>query len=170
VARDGRLYPADNLQQISRGIDAFLEAKFPTRESKGYSLEFFRQNWIAKAVSLSLAFGFWYILVPGAKTIRVNYKIPVSVEHLPADLQIHELQPAEISATFNGPRRAFYLLDAGKIKVTVDGTMTELGRRTFNISEQNIRYPKDLTLEELSPSSIRVSVRKVPRPADSNKS
>jgi hypothetical protein len=48
--------------------------------------------------------------------------------------------------------------------------MTELGRRTFNISEQNIRYPKDLTLEELSPSSIRVSVKKISRPADSNKS
>jgi uncharacterized protein (TIGR00159 family) len=170
VARDGRLYPVDNLQQITRVIDAFLEAKFPTRVSKGYSLEFFRQNWIAKAVSLSLAFGFWYILVPGSKTIRVNYKIPVSVEHLPPHLQVQEVQPAEVNATFNGPRRAFYLLDAAKIKVTVDGTLTELGRRTFTISEQNIRYPKDLTLEELSPSSIRVSIKKVSSTADSNKS
>jgi uncharacterized protein (TIGR00159 family) len=170
VARDGRLFPTDSLHQIIRTIDAFLETKFPGRETKGYSWQFFRENWIAKAVSLSLAFGFWYILVPGSKTIRVNYKLPVSVEHLPPDLQIQELQPAEVSATFNGPRRAFYLLDAAKIKVTVDGTMTELGRRTFNISEQNIRYPKDLTLEELSPSSIRVSVKKISRPADSNKS
>jgi hypothetical protein len=169
LARDGRLQPVE-LQRISTVIGAFLQQKFPTQVSKGYSLEFFRQNWMAKAVSLSLAFGFWYILVPGSKTIRVNYKIPVSVEHLPPDLQIQELQPAEVSATFNGPRRAFYLLDAGKIKVTVDGTMTELGRRTFNISEQNIRYPKDLTLEELSPSSIRVSVKKIDRSTGANKS
>jgi hypothetical protein len=168
VARDGRLYVTDNLQQITGAIDAFLEGKFPTQESKTYSLEFFRQNWIAKAVSLSLAFGFWYILVPGSKTIRVNYKIPVSVERLPPDLQIQELQPAEVSATFNGPRRAFYLLDAAKIKVTVDGAMTQLGPRTFTISEQNIRYPKDLTLEELTPSSIRVSTRKAA--PDANKS
>ena len=170
VGRDGRLFSTDNLQQITRVIDDFLESKFPTRENKGYSLAFFRQNWIAKAVSLSLAFGFWYILVPGSKTIRVNFKIPVSVERLPPDLQIQELQPAEVSATFNGPRRAFYLLDTAKIKVTVDGAMTELGRRTFDISEQNIRYPKDLTLEELSPSSIRVSIKKVSPPRDSNKS
>jgi diadenylate cyclase len=168
VARDGRLYVTDNLQQITGTIDAFLGGKFPTQESKTYSLEFFRQNWIAKAVSLSLAFGFWYILVPGSKTIRVNYKIPVSVERLPPDLQIQELQPAEVSATFNGPRRAFYLLDAAKIKVTVDGAMTQLGPRTFTISEQNIRYPKDLTLEELTPSSIRVSIRKAA--PDANKS
>jgi uncharacterized protein (TIGR00159 family) len=170
VARDGRLYPADNLPQLLRIISAFLEAKFPTRETKGYSFEFFRRNWVAKAVSLSLAFGFWYIVVPGSKTIRVNYKIPVSVEHLPPDLQVQEVHPAEVSATFNGPRRAFYLLDAAKIKVTLDGTMTKSGPRTFNISEQNIRYPKDLTLEELSPSTIRVSIKKAPGPADSNKS
>ena len=169
LARDGRLQPLE-LQRVSTVIDGFLQQKFPTQVSKGYSLEFFRQNWMAKAVSLSLAFGFWYILVPGSKTIRVNYKIPVSVEHLPADLQIQELQPSEVSATFNGPRRAFYLLDAGKIKVTVDGAMTELGRRTFNISEQNIRYPKDLTLEELSPSSIRVSVKKINRSVGADKS
>lgn len=168
LARDGRLQPLD-LQHITSIIDAFYQEKFPNQVSKGYSLQF-RQNWMAKAVSLSLAFGFWYILVPGSKTISVNYKIPVSVEHLPPDLQIQELQPAEVSATFNGPRRAFYLLDSAKIKVTVDGTLTELGRRTFNISEQNIRYPKDLTLEELSPSSIRVSVKKASRTPSSNKS
>jgi uncharacterized protein (TIGR00159 family) len=170
VARDGRLYPAGNLQQVINAIDGFLQEKFPTRDTKGYRLQFFRQNWMAKAVALSLAFGFWYILVPGAKTIRVNYKIPVSVEHLPPGLQVHELQPAEVSATFNGPRRAFYLLDAGKIKVTVDGTMTELGRRTFDISEQNIRYPKDLTLEALTPSSIGVSVKKTEPPPSPDKS
>jgi uncharacterized protein (TIGR00159 family) len=168
IARDGRLYTARNPQEIAAAIRGFFESKFPSRQSKGDALLFFRQNWIAKAVSLSLAFGFWYILVPGSKMIRVNYKLPVSVERLPPDLQVQDVQPAEVSATFNGPRRAFYLLDAAKIKVTVDGAMTELGRRTFNISEQNIRYPKDLTLEELSPSSIRVSIKKV-SPATSAK-
>jgi hypothetical protein len=170
IARDGRLYTARNAQEIAGAIRTFFETKFPGRQSKGEALQFFRQNWIAKAVSFSLAFGFWYILVPGSKMIRVNYKLPVSIERLPPDLQVHEVQPAEISATFNGPRRAFYLLDAAKIKVTVDGASTELGRRTFSISEQNIRYPKDLTLEELSPSTVRVSIKKISPTAGSKKS
>jgi diadenylate cyclase len=163
VARDSRLRRVENLREIAAAIDEFLQAKFPTQENKGISLNLFRKNWLAKAASLSLALGFWYVFVPGAKTIQVNYKIPVSVLNLPAHLAIQEIQPAEVSATFNGPRRAFYLFDLRKTKVTVDVTMAEMGRRTFNISEQNLRYPKELTLEELSPSTIRLLVKKAPR-------
>jgi hypothetical protein len=47
--------------------------------------------------------------------------------------------------------------------------MADLGRRTFNISEQNIRYPKELTLTEVSPSTLRLSVKKIPPPTDTNR-
>lgn len=159
VARDGKLRPAENLQQIVSAIDHFLQQKFPTQETKGISLDLFRKNWIAKAVSVSLAIGFWYVFVPGSKTIKLDFKVPVSVENLPANLVIEEIQPPEVNAKFNGPRRAFYLLDSKKIKITVDVAMAEMGRRTFTISEQNIRFPKELTLEELNPSSIKLTVK-----------
>ena len=163
VAHNGRLRMVENLQEIAASIDDFLHEKFPAPENKGIPLDLFRKNWIAKAASLSLALGFWYVFVPGAKTIQVNYRIPVSVQNLPAHLTIEEIQPVEVKATFNGPRRAFYLFDLRKTKVTVDVAMAELGRRTFTISEQNLRYPKELTLEELSPSTIRVLVKRAPR-------
>ncbi len=159
VARDGKLRPAENLQQIVSAIDHFLQQKFPTQETKGISLDLFRKNWIAKAVSVSLAIGFWYVFVPGSKTIKLDFKVPVSVENLPANLVVEEIQPPEVNAKFNGPRRAFYLLDSKKIKITVDVAMAEMGRRTFTISEQNIRFPKELTLEELNPSSIKLTVK-----------
>jgi len=163
VARNGRLRPALNLQQIAAAIDNFLQETFPAHENKGVSLDLFRKNWIAKAASLSLALGFWYVFVPGAKTIQVQYKIPVAVQNLPANLTLEEIQPPVVSATFIGPRRSFYLFDIGKVKATVDATMAEVGRRTFTISEQNLRYPKELTLEELTPSSVRISVKRMPR-------
>jgi hypothetical protein len=94
----------------------------------------------------------------------VRYKIPVSVQNVPPNLTIEEIQPPEVSATFVGPRRSFYLFDLRKVKATVDVAMAEVGRRTFTISEQNLRYPKELTLEEISPSSVRISVKRTPRP------
>ncbi|HEY7556345.1 MAG TPA: diadenylate cyclase [Candidatus Binatia bacterium] len=162
VAHNGRLRMVENLQEIAACIDDFLRVKFPIPEKKSIPLDLFRKNWIAKAASLSLALGFWYVFVPGAKTIQVNYRIPVSVQNLPPHLTIEEIQPAEVKATFNGPRRAFYLFDLRKTKVTVDVAMAQLGRRTFTISEQNLNYPKELTLEELSPSTIRVLVKRAP--------
>jgi diadenylate cyclase len=164
VARNGRLRRLDNLQQIAAAIDDFLRDTFPVQESKGAPLDLFRRNWIAKAASLSLALGFWYVFVPGAKTIQVSYKIPVSVQNLPSSLTLEEIQPPEVTARFIGPRRSFYLFDLRKVKATVDVAMAEVGRRTFTITEQNLRYPKELTLEELSPSTVRISVKKVPRP------
>ena len=61
-----------------------------------------------------------------------------------------------VSMTFI-PLLGFYLLRRSK---RPDVSMAEMGRRTFNITEQNIRYPKDLTLQDLSPSTLKLSVRR----------
>jgi len=169
VARDGRLREVENLQELGAAIENFLQAKFPITERRRVSLQFFRENWIAKAVSLSLAIGFWYIFVPGAKTVEVTYSVPVNVENLPPNLQVERIDPPTVAATFRGPRRAFYLFDPRKIKVAVDVSLAEAGRRTFNISEQNIYYPKELTLQDVSPSTLRLSVKKVPTPEETGR-
>lgn len=163
VARDGRLRQLDNLNELRAFIRDFLEEKYPsTQRGKIQIVQFLRENWVAKVTALSLAFGFWYLLVPGSKIVEVVQNIPVQIENLPPDLQLERLQPEQIRATFLGPRRAFYLFDRGKLKATVDVSMAEVGRRTFQISDQDIRYPKDLILQELSPTTLRISVRKVP--------
>src|SRR5215468_7719706 len=169
VARDGKLREVENLQQLGAVIESFLQTKFPSNQQSNLSLQFFRENWIAKAISLSLAIGFWYIFVPGSKTVQVSYRIPVSVENLPADLRVEDIEPPTVNATFSGPRRAFYLFDARKIRVAIDASMADLGRRTFNISEQNIRYPKELTLQEVSPSTLKLSLKKIPAQPDTNR-
>lgn len=169
VARDGRLREIENLQQLGAVIQNFLRDKFPSKERGKIGLQFFRENWIAKAVAVSLAIGFWYIFVPGSKTIQVRYQIPVSVENVPADLKVEDIEPSRVSATFTGPRRTFYLFDARKIKVSVDVALAQVGRRTFPITEQNIRYPKELTLQEINPSTLKLSVKKNSPPEEADR-
>jgi len=169
VARDSRLRKLESPQELGTVIQDFLQEKFPSQKESRFSFQFFRENWIEKVVAIALAIAFWYIFVPGSKTVEISYNVPVVVENLPADLQVEEIQPPEVTATFVGPRRAFYLFDAKKVKVTVDVALAELGRRTFRISEQNIRYPKDLTLQELNPSTLKLSVKKVPQTDDTNR-
>jgi YbbR domain-containing protein len=122
-----------------------------------------RENWVAKLVTFSLAIGLWYVLVPGSSTIEATYKIPVQVENLPGDLRVEDLQPKEVTATFTGPKRTFYFFDPGRLKVTVDLSSAEIGRKTLRLSEQNLRHPQNLTLQQLNPTSIRVLVSKVQR-------
>jgi hypothetical protein len=78
--------------------------------------------------------------------------------------KIVALDPPEVTATFVGLRRSFYLFDPKRVRVSVDVSLAELGRRTFNLSEQNIRFPQKLVLADLSPSVVKISVKKSPAP------
>jgi diadenylate cyclase len=169
VARDGKLREVQNIQELGAVLESFLQTKFPSSTQNNIALPLFRENWIAKAIAIALAIGFWYIFVPGAKTVDVSYTVPVSIENLPPDLQVEDIEPPVVNATFRGPRRAFYLFNSSKIKVAIDVSMAELGRRTFTITEKNIQYPKELTLQDVSPSTLRLSVRKVPNANETNR-
>ncbi len=170
LARDGRLRQMNNLQELVGLLEEFLQEKYPSGGRKWMPVQFLREHWVAKVVAFSLALGFWYVFVPGSRVVQATYRIPVKIENLSPDLRLESIQPPEVSATFRGPRRSFYLFDPGKLKVTVDASLAELGRRTFQISERNVRYPKDLNLEELNPSTLKISVRKKAREADAMRS
>ncbi len=161
IARDGTLRQIDNPQQLRSLVHEFLQEKYPTRDQSKISVHLLRENWFAKVVALSLTVALWYIFVPGSKTIEATYKIPVNVENLPHNLYLDTVDPPEINATFTGPQRAFYLFDPKKLKLTVDASLAELGRRTFTISDQDLRHPKDLTIQELTPTTLKISVKKL---------
>jgi diadenylate cyclase len=164
VARDGRLRQVNDLQQLGSIIHSFLNEKFP-RYAAGTTptvwLQFFRKNWLMKLLAVSLGVGFWYVFVPGSKIVEVTYKLPVAVQNLPPGLRIEYMQPSTVSVSFAGPRRAFYLFDPKKNSVTVDASLAAQGRRSFDISERNVRHPNGVTVRNLSPSTVRLSLQKV---------
>ena len=162
-ARNGRLRQVDNIQELGLLLRRFLQEKYPSSERRTFSLALVRENWVVKLVTFSLAVGLWYVLIPGSSTVEVTYKLPVQVQNLPADYHVEEVMPSQVNATFTGPRRAFYFFDPGKLKVTVDLSATDPGRKVLRLTEQNVQHPQDLTLQQLDPQTLRVSVRKVSR-------
>jgi diadenylate cyclase len=168
VARDSRLRQVANVQELGLLLHRFLREKYPPLERRRFSFSLVRENWIAKLVTFSLAVGLWYVLVPGSSTIEMTYKLPVQLENLPAELRVEEVQPKEVTATFTGAKRTFYFFDPSRLKVTVDLSAAEAGRKILRLSEQNIRHPPNLTLQQLNPVTLRISLEKTPRP-DSEK-
>lgn len=162
-ARNGRIRQVDNIQELGLLLRRFLQEKYPSSEGRTFSLALVRENWVVKLVTFSLAVGLWYVLIPGSSTVEVTYKLPVQVQNVPADYHVEEVMPSQVNATFTGPRRAFYFFDPGKLKVTVDLAATDTGRKVLRLTEQNVQHPQDLTLQQLDPQTLRVSVRKVSR-------
>ena len=161
VARAGRLRLVSNIQELSLMLQAFLQEKYPPTERRGLSVSLLRENWLAKLVTFSLAVGLWYVLVPGSSTMEAAYKIPVHGVNLLPEYRVEQVDPQFVTATFTGPKRAFYFFDPKKLRVELDLSVPEVGRKAFRISEQNVRHPPNLTLQELSPTSVRIAVRRM---------
>ena len=166
VARAGRLRPVSNIQELSLLLQGFLQEKYPPTEQRMLSVSLLRENWVTKLVTFSLAIGLWYVLVPGSSTVEVTYQIPVQVQNLQPEYRIAEVEPKKVDATFTGPKRAFYFFDPNRLKVEIDVSLAEPGRKTLRISEQNLRYPPNLTLQQLSPTTIRATISRTVPPED----
>ena len=160
IAEDGKLREIGSFQEVGSLVQDFLKTKFPTQDARSASVQFLRSNWLEKAVSITLAIALWYVFIPGSKILEVTYQIPVEVEHLPANLYLESIEPPNISVTFGALNRAFYLFEPQKLEASIDASLAALGRRTFRVSEENIAYPKNLTVKGWSPTKVMISVRK----------
>ena len=69
IARDGKLQQLENLQELGAALQCFFAEKFPSRGREGSFFQLVRENWLIKVAALSLAIGFWYLFVPGAKLV-----------------------------------------------------------------------------------------------------
>ena len=163
AAKDGRLYRLGNPQELIGLLEKFLQKEAPARERrwKWISAEHLRENWQGKALAVALAAGFWYVLVPGSKVMEATYKIPVQVQNLPPEYELESFQPTEVEATFSGPRRAFYFIHPKRLQAAVDASAAESGRRTFSITSQNIRHPNEIKVEEVKPSTLLITIRRL---------
>jgi DNA integrity scanning protein DisA with diadenylate cyclase activity len=160
IAEDGKLREVGNFQELGSLVQDFLKVKFPTQDPRKASIQFLRSNWLEKAVSITLAIALWYVFIPGSKILEVTYQIPIEVEHLPANMTLESVEPPHISVTFGALNRAFYLFEPKKLEASIDASLAALGRRTFRVSEENLTYPKNLTVKGLSPTKIKISVKK----------
>jgi diadenylate cyclase len=161
VAYAGRLRPVKNIQELSLLLQSFLQEKYPPQERRAFSVSILKQNWLAKLITFCLAVGLWYVLVPGSSTMEITYKLPVQAQNLAPEYRVENMEPSAVTATFTGPKRAFYFFDPNKLRVEIDLSTPEVGRRILRISEQNVRHPPNLTLQQLSPNTVRVTVRRI---------
>jgi len=158
IAHQGRLLRAMGPQEVGQAIDAFVHARQPPPNRAHIIARLLRENWLERILAVVLAFGLWYALVPGARVVQNSYWLPVTVMNLPDGLELEYVDPPKVEVNLGGPARAFYLFDPGELAVTIDVTLAQWGRRTFQIAEHNVRHPSELTLHRIEPSTIKISV------------
>jgi len=159
AARDGRLRVVSTPQEAARAIRQFLDEKRPREERRVWT-QLLREHGAQKAIAFLLVVALWYLFVPGSRVVEFTYEIPVTVQNLPEGYEIETIDPAKVSATFSGVRRTFYFCRSERLQLTIDASLAKVGRRTFAVNQHDLQFPKELTLEALEPSSVKLSLRK----------
>lgn len=159
VARAGALRVLRGAPELEAELQAFLRELSPPATARGFLSALVRENWVEKIAAFLVVIGLWYLFVPGSRPVTEAFSIPIKVINLPPDLVLEKVDPPEVVAIFSGQRRAFYLFDPKRTDITIDATLARYGRRTFSIAEDQIRHPPELTVDDVEPGQVRLSLR-----------
>jgi uncharacterized protein (TIGR00159 family) len=160
IAAAGRLQRDLEATKLGELLRARLAPPPPRpRNAAGVWREVVRRNWVEKLAALTMVVTLWYLFVPGARPTIGTYPVRVSVANLPEGYVLEGITPPEVWVTLEGPARAFYFFDQNQVEVTVDVALAVLGRRTFQVTERDVKHPRDVSFEQVDPKAIKISVR-----------
>jgi YbbR domain-containing protein len=109
-----------------------------------------------KVVSLALAVGLWWALSHDP-VAEVGVTVPIEFHNMPTNLEISSLDIPDAQVRVRGAERLIHELRPQEIHVEVDLAGVKPGERTFDLTAQQVRQPRDLKVVQIVPSQVRLS-------------
>jgi hypothetical protein len=122
------------------------------------------RHWREGLAATGIAVGLWAVVVPGSAMVTLERSAPIEIENLPKGWVIESIEPERVEVTLSGRRRDLYLGDE-VIRVRVDALLAQLGRRTFEISPDDVERPDAVEVAEIRPDRVRINLRREDEPA-----
>ena len=122
--------------------------------------EFFRKYVLAnlglKLLSLFLAVLLWWA-VAHDPTVQVPMTVPVEFHHTPQNLVISSESPFQVQIELQGPERTLRSLNPSQVHAVIDLQGAAPGERTFDLTADQIRVPRDVEVVQVVPSQFHIS-------------
>ncbi len=158
IAHTGELKQIGS-EQLNITLESFYEDINPPAK-KMPRLDFSR-NYKEKILALLAAIILWFVFVHESRTVYRSFEIPIEHTTLPAGFKVKEIDPDKVSVTFLGPRREFYFFNENQVSLILKIPNAEHGLERIDISESNIKFPNDLSLEDVEPRTVTVHIEKI---------
>ena len=121
--------------------------------------DFFRRyvlhNLGLKLLSLTLAVGLW-VAVTRAPIAEIAVSVPIEFHRIPDNLEISSESIPQAQIRVRGPERLVRGLRPPDIHVEIDLAGTKAGERTFDLTAQQVREPRDLEVVQIVPSQFHI--------------
>lgn len=122
--------------------------------------DFFRRyvahNFLLKLVSLGLAVGLW-LAVTRNPIAEVPVSVPIEFHHIPHNLEIASESIPEAQIRVRGPERMVRGITSVEVHVEIDLAGVKPGERTFDLTAQQVRQPRELEVVQVVPSQVHLA-------------
>jgi len=114
-------------------------------------------NFTLKVLSLMLAMGLWFLISPDEQPAEVAVRAPIVFQHVPSQLEISTESIPEAQIRVRGPERVIRQLQANEIHAEIELAGAKPGERTFDLTSQQVRHPRDVTVVQVVPSQLHLA-------------
>jgi YbbR domain-containing protein len=114
-------------------------------------------NFWLKVLSLLMATGLWLWVSPDQEPAEVAVRVPIEFQHVPAELEISSVTIPEAQIRVRGPDRLIRELRSTDIHAELELADAKPGDRTFDLTAQQVRHQRDLTVMQVVPGQVHLS-------------
>jgi len=157
VAQDGTLRLLANPLELPGILQQFLTKEQPAINRRAW-IRGLRANWTEKLATVAVVAGLWYLFVPAGRPATFTYDVPVTLTNVPPDTEVTSIEPTHVRVAVTGIRRTFYLFNPQVLDVTIDASLAQLGRRTFDIPDSAVNLPNTLSLQDIEPRRVKIGL------------
>jgi diadenylate cyclase len=114
-------------------------------------------NFGLKVLSLLLATGLWLWISPQEQPAEIEVRAPIVFQHVPSQLEISSENIPEAQIRVRGPERLIREVQAREVHAEIELADAKPGERTFDLTSQQVRHPRDLTVVQVVPSQLHLA-------------
>lgn len=117
----------------------------------------FLHNFALKLMSVLLATGLWFMISRDEQPAEVAVRAPIVFENVPPNLEVSSESIPEAQIRVRGPERIIRQLKANDVQAELDLSGVKPQDRTFNLTVQQVRHPREVAVEQIVPSQIHLA-------------
>lgn len=122
----------------------------------GFIQRYVFHNFGLKILSLLLASGLWFVISRDDQLAEVSLHAPIVFQHVPQDVEVSSESIQEAQIRVRGPERVIRQLQANEVHAEIDLADVKPGERTFDLTSQQVRHPRDITVVQVVPSQLHL--------------
>jgi len=117
------------------------------------------RDWKLKLVSLGLALGLWFLLVPADKlSSEKSLTIPLEVRNIPPGLEIVERSVSAVDITLRAPNRLLEEIGPSGLVARIDLDRATVLQQEYALSTSMIAVPPGAQVVKISPSKVTIKL------------